>query len=152
MELHAENRIIGVADAHNLAVLCDCRHLETIGKGALVNRERVISRYRRRFGTALEELTLRVEPGVALLAVHKALRVCDRRAESGTDCLMTEAHAEYREPVAELLYNVDDNACVLGTTRTRGEYDSVGVELPIWLTVISSFLMTLISGSISPIS
>ena len=43
---------------------------------------------------------------------------------------MTEAHAEYREPVAELLYNVDDNACVLGTTRTRGEYDSVGVELP----------------------
>ena len=41
---------------------------------------------------------------------------------------MTEAYAQNRDLTAELLYNVDDNSRVLGTSGTRRENDPVGVQ------------------------
>ena len=41
---------------------------------------------------------------------------------------MSETNAENRDLAAELLYNVDDNSRVLGTSGTRRENDPVGVE------------------------
>src|SRR5690349_3412534 len=94
MELHALDRQVAVADAHDLAVLAARGHFELVGNRR--RGQRVVT-------TDLESLRQPLEDAAAVvldharLAVEQALRAPDLAAERLDDRLMAKADAERRD-------------------------------------------------------
>src|SRR5687768_18543358 len=80
MELYALDRVLDVANAHDLAVVSARGHREARRDAVLRDRERMVARDRHRRGDALEHART-VMRDLVELAVHDAAGTCDRSAE-----------------------------------------------------------------------
>src|SRR5689334_14781402 len=95
MELHAFDRALLVAKAHDLAFRGPRGDLEAIGKRLALDDERVIARgFERRGETGEDALSFMEDRRDA--TVHQTIGTHDLAAERLADRLMTEADAEDR--------------------------------------------------------
>ena len=123
MKLQAIDGEFSVLNCHDLAVIGLRGDLQAVRHGLRIGREGMISCNGGLCGQSAEHPCACIKRDRGLLAVHELLCVDDRRAVCGTDRLMSEADAENRDLAAELLYDFDDDACILRTPRAGGEDD-----------------------------
>ena len=117
MELHALDRQLAVADAHDLAVVAARGDLELVGHPR--RRERVVAADLESLRQALEDAPAVVFDD-ARLAVEQALRAPDLPAERLDDGLVAEADAERRD--ARVPHEADQ---LLGRPAGAGGEDEV---------------------------
>src|SRR6266545_909166 len=103
VELHPLHGELAVAHAHDLAVFGLCRDLQALRQCRPANRKRMIAG--RHEGT--RQSAKHAEAGVADrggFSVDDFSRMHALAAESLTDRMMAEAHAQYRDPAGKLAY------------------------------------------------
>src|SRR5256885_813875 len=122
MELHALERLeLSMADAHNLAPVRAGGHDEFLLDRLGLGEQRVIAG-RLKFLRQPGEHAFAVVNDLRGLPVHETAGADDVAAESVTDGLMPQAHAQNRDLAAQLLDEIDDDAGIL---RTAGDRKSV---------------------------
>ena len=89
MELHAPNRKLLMADAHDFALLSLGGEFQAVGQGIALNDERVIAGGGEGIGHALEQI-LPVVLNERSFAVHHAVVDDNISAEHVPDALMAE--------------------------------------------------------------
>src|SRR5712691_5504431 len=103
VELYALHGEFTMAHTHDLAVFGLCRDLQALGQGRPANRKRMIAG--RHEGT--RQSAKHAETQMADrrgFSVRDFTRMDDLAAESLADRLMTEAHAQYRDPAGKLAH------------------------------------------------
>ena len=93
MKLHAPDRELFVAHAHDFTLVSFRGDLQAIGQGMAFDHQRVIARCRERIWHALEQI-LSVVPDRRSFAVHDPVIDHDGCAKGVADALVPEANAE----------------------------------------------------------
>ena len=115
---------------HDLAVLCPGSHFQALRHGLRCRGQRVIPGHGKSLRQSFEQQAASLLPYHGLLSMHQGLGVGDRRAKGCADRLVSQAHAQQRDILSQLLCCLDDDSRILRPSRTGGKDDPVRFQFP----------------------
>jgi hypothetical protein len=130
VELHALDREVAVAKAHDRAVLEPRGDLEAIGQARALHDQRMVARGSERGGQARED-ALAVVMHLSELAVHDPVCAHDAPAEGLADGLVAEADTEKRYAgLGRGLREREADAGLIGVAGAGGQDDPAMAASP----------------------